>query len=153
MPVYACVGYLGDSQFGTESQRCTCTPRLVGERPRLVQKKASNTRSSGRLRSQPCHILVGDAGSRTAEPRRHIIADGAGVTGGADLQAAFTTQPISREFDEAGVKRDRRWLEELREREHVRNRPTRLLRPIRLRRIADGDEERRDLIVAEAKLT
>jgi len=41
---------------------------------------------------------------------------------------------ISREFDEAGVKRDRRWLE-LREREHVRNRPTRLLRPIRLRRI------------------
>jgi hypothetical protein len=36
-----------------------------------------------------------------------------------DRPAAFTTQPISREFDEAGVKRDRRWLEELREREHV----------------------------------
>src|SRR5712672_2013382 len=51
-----------------------------------------------------------------------------------DRPAAFTTQPISREFDEAGVKRDRRRLE-LREREHVRNRPTRLLRPIRLRRI------------------
>jgi hypothetical protein len=49
-----------------------------------------------------------------------------------DRPAAFTTQPISREFDEAGVKRDRRWSEELREREHVRNRPTRLLRPIRL---------------------
>src|SRR5207244_8470144 len=55
-----------------------------------------------------------------------------------DRPAAFTTQPISRELDEAGVKRDRRGLEELREREHVRNRPTRLLRPIRLRRIADG---------------
>ena len=65
----------------------------------------------------------------------------------------FTTQPISREFDEAGVKRDRCWLEELREREHVRNRPTRLLRPIRLRRIADGNEECRDLIIAETKLT
>ena len=26
-----------------------------------------------------------------------------------DRPAAFTTQPISREFDEAGVKRDRRW--------------------------------------------
>jgi hypothetical protein len=63
------------------------------------------------------------------------------------------TQPISREFDEAGVKRDRRWSEELREREHVRNRPTRLLRPIRLRRIADGNEECRDLIIAETKLT
>jgi hypothetical protein len=62
-------------------------------------------------------------------------------------------EPISREFDEAGVKRDRRWLEELREREHVRNRPTRLLRPIRLRRIADGNEECRDLIIAETKLT
>lgn len=70
-----------------------------------------------------------------------------------DRPAAFTTQPISREFDEAGVKRDRRWLEELREREHVRNRPTRLLRPIRLRRIADGNEECRDLIIAEMKLT
>ena len=70
-----------------------------------------------------------------------------------DRPAAFTTQPISREFDEAGVKRDRRWLEELREREHVRNRPTRLLRPIRLRRIADGNEECRDLIIAETKLT
>jgi hypothetical protein len=70
-----------------------------------------------------------------------------------DTPAAFTTQPISREFDEAGVKRDRRWLEELREREHVRNRPTRLLRPIRLRRIADGNEECRDLIIAETKLT
>jgi hypothetical protein len=41
----------------------------------------------------------------------------------------------------------------LREREHVRNRPTRLLRPIRLRRIADGNEECRDLIIAETKLT
>src|SRR5260221_10237887 len=70
-----------------------------------------------------------------------------------DRPAAFTTQPISREFDEAGVKRDRRWLEELREREHVRNRPTRLLRPIRLRRIADGNEECRDLIIAETRLT
>src|SRR5712664_208892 len=70
-----------------------------------------------------------------------------------DRPAAFTTQPISREFDEAGVKRDRRWLEQLREREHVRNRPTRLLRPIRLRRIADGNEECRDLIIAETKLT
>jgi hypothetical protein len=58
-----------------------------------------------------------------------------------DRPAAFTTQPISREFDEAGVKRDRHWSEELREREHVRNRPTRLLRPIRLRRIANGNEE------------
>jgi hypothetical protein len=66
-----------------------------------------------------------------------------------DRPAAFTTQPISREFDEAGVKRERRWLEELREREHVRSRPTRLLRPIRLRRIADGNEECRDLIIAE----
>jgi hypothetical protein len=28
-----------------------------------------------------------------------------------DRPAAFTTQPISREFDEAGVKRDRRWLD------------------------------------------
>src|ERR1700730_8271371 len=65
----------------------------------------------------------------------------------------FTTQPISRESDEAGVKRDRRGSEELREREHVRNRPTRLLRPIRLRRIADGNEECRDLIIAETKLT
>jgi hypothetical protein len=36
----------------------------------------TNIKSSGRLRSQPCHILVGDAGSRTAEPRRRIIADG-----------------------------------------------------------------------------
>ena len=70
-----------------------------------------------------------------------------------DRPAASTTQPISREFDEAGVKRDRRWSEELREREHVRNRPTRLLRPIRLRRIADGNEECRDLIIAETKLT
>ena len=42
---------------------------------------------------------------------------------------------------------------QLREREHVRNRPTRLLRPIRLRRIADGNEECRDLIIAETKLT
>ena len=74
--------------------------------------------------------------------------------GARERQAgAFTTQPISRGFDEAGVKRDRRWLEELREREHVRNRPTRLLRPIRLRRIADGNEECRDLIIAETKLT
>ena len=70
-----------------------------------------------------------------------------------DRPAAFTTQPISLEFDEAGMKRDRRWLEELREREHVRNRPTRLLRPIRLRRIADRNEECRDLIIAETKLT
>ena len=70
-----------------------------------------------------------------------------------DGPAAFTTQPISREFDEAGVKRSRRWLEELREREHVPNRPTRLLRPILLRRIADGNEECRDLIIAETKLT
>jgi hypothetical protein len=62
--------------------------------------------------------------------------------------AAFTTQPISREFDEAGVKRDRRWVEELREREHVRNRPTRLPRPIRLRRIADGNQECRDLMIS-----
>ena len=51
------------------------------------------------------------------------------------------------------VKPDRRWLEELREREHVRNRPTRLLRPIRLRRIADSNEECRDLMIAETKLT
>ncbi|SHN80478.1 hypothetical protein SAMN05444170_4353 [Bradyrhizobium erythrophlei] len=70
-----------------------------------------------------------------------------------DWPAAFTTQPISREFDQAGVKRDRRWLEELRKREYVRNRPTRLLRPIRLRWIADGNEECRHLIIAETKLT
>jgi hypothetical protein len=44
-------------------------------------------------------------------------------------------------------------VEELREREHVRNRPTRLLRPIRLRRIADGNKECRDLIIAETKLS
>jgi hypothetical protein len=30
-----------------------------------------------------------------------------------ETPAAFTTQPISREFDEAGLKRDRPWLEEL----------------------------------------
>jgi hypothetical protein len=35
----------------------------------------------------------------------------------------------------------------------TRARPTRLLRPIRLRRIADGNEECRDLIIAETKLT
>jgi hypothetical protein len=62
------------------------------------------------------------------------------------------TTVISREFDEAGVKRDRRWLEELREREHVRNRPTRLPRPVRLRRIAHGDEQSRHLIFPEIEL-
>jgi hypothetical protein len=71
----------------------------------------------------------------------------------AQRVGAITYLSVSREFDEAGVKRDRRWLEELHEREHVRNRPTRLLRPIRLRRIADGNEECRDLIIAETKLT
>jgi hypothetical protein len=70
-----------------------------------------------------------------------------------DRPAAFTTQPISRDFDEARVKRDRRWSEELREREYVRNRPTRLLWPIRLRQIADGNEECRNLIIAETKVT
>src|ERR1700692_3835309 len=69
-----------------------------------------------------------------------------------DRPAAFTTQPISREFDEAGVKRDRRWLEELREREHVRDRPTRLLPAIWLRLLADGNEECRDLIFPEIEL-
>src|SRR5882757_9582447 len=85
-------------------------------------------------------------------------AGGDGLAGGrvqvdGRWRRGFTTQPISREFDEAGVKRDWRWSEELREREHVRNRPTQLLRPVRLRRIAHGDEECRDLIIAEAKLT
>jgi hypothetical protein len=35
---------------------------------------SSDFKSPGGLCSQPRHILVGDAGSRTAEPRRHLVA-------------------------------------------------------------------------------
>jgi hypothetical protein len=99
-------------------------------------------------RTQPFHISVG------LQKDRGCIISSTWSKGGA--QRNCSSPKIFEVIEVPSQCPPRRCLTKrlsLREREHVRNRPTRLLRPIRLRRIADGNEECRDLIIAETKLT